>query len=82
MIFAVHSPDGLSPLNYRKEKEFVKRVATTLNIAPGKSRVGLILYSNFATVSAELGDKSTLACQNLVIRFRMASFSFLTLLNA
>lgn len=67
MIFAVHSPDSLSPLNYRKEKEFVKRVATTLNIAPGKSRVGLILYSNFATVSAELGDKSTLELFNNLV---------------
>ena len=67
MIFAVHSSDSLSPLNYRKEKEFVKRVATTLNIAPGKSRVGLILYSNFATVSAELGDKSTLELFNNLV---------------
>ncbi|XP_073236997.1 collagen alpha-3(VI) chain-like [Porites lutea] len=67
VIFAVHSPDSLSPLNYRKEKEFVKRVATTLNIAPGKSRVGLILYSNFATVSAELGDKSTLELFNNLV---------------
>ena len=60
VIFAVHSPESLSPLNYRKEKEFVKRAATTLNIAPGRTRVALILYSNFATVSAELGEKATI----------------------
>ena len=67
VIFAVHSPESLVPSNYRKEKEFVKRVATSLNIEPGRSRVALILYSNFATVSAELGEKTTMVSfSNLV----------------
>lgn len=67
VIFAVHSPKNLGPSKYRKEKEFVKRVATTLNIAPGRSRVSLILYSNFATVRAELGEKTTMdSFSNLV----------------
>ena len=67
MIFAVHAPATLRPSDYRKEKEFVKMVARGLDIAPGRSRVGLILYSNFATVSAEIGAKTTLdSFQNLV----------------
>ena len=60
MIFAVHSPESLGPSNYRKQKEFVKRIATALNITPSRSRVALILYSNFATASAQLGSKTTL----------------------
>lgn len=67
VIFAVHAPATLRPSDYRKEKEFVKMVARGLDIAPGRSRVGLILYSNFATVSAEIGAKTTLdSFQNLV----------------
>ena len=67
VIFAVHAPATLRPSDYRREKEFVKMVARGLDIAPGRSRVGLILYSNFATVSAEIGAKTTLdSFQNLV----------------
>ena len=67
VIFAVHAPATLRPSDYRKEKEFVKMVARGLDIAPGRSRVGLILYSNFATVSAEIGAKTTLdSFENLV----------------
>ena len=67
MIFAVHAPESLGPSNYRKQKEFVKKIATAMNIAPGRSRVALILYSNFATVSAELGSKTTLNSFNNLV---------------
>lgn len=60
-MFAVHSSGNLTPSNYRKEKEFVKRVAATLNIATGRSRIALILYSNFATAPVRLDEEKTLA---------------------
>ena len=67
MVFAVHSSRSLTPSNYRKEKELVKRVAATLNIAPGRSRIALILYSNFATAAVRLDEEKTLASfDNLV----------------
>lgn len=67
MVFAVHSSRNLTPSNYRKEKELVKRVAATLNIAPGRSRIALILYSNFATAAVRLDEEKTLASfDNLV----------------
>ena len=66
-MFAVHSSRSLTPSNYRKEKELVKRVAATLNIAPGRSRIALILYSNFATAAIRLDEGITLASfDNLV----------------
>lgn len=66
-MFAVHSSRSLTPSNYRKEKELVKRVAATLNIAPGRSRIALILYSNFATAAVRLDEEKTLASfDNLV----------------
>ena len=61
VVFAVHSSRSLTPSNYRKEKELVKRVAATLNIAPGRSRIALILYSNFATAAVRLDEEKTLA---------------------
>ncbi|CAH3124523.1 unnamed protein product [Pocillopora meandrina] len=67
VIFAIHSSGTLSPSEYRKEKELVKRVATTLNISPGRSRVALILYSNFATAALRLDEKITMeSFDNLV----------------
>lgn len=67
MVFAIHSSRSLTPSNYRKEKELVKRVAATLNIAPGRSRIALILYSNFATTAIRLDEGKTLASfDNLV----------------
>lgn len=67
MVFAVHSSRSLTPANYRKEKELLKRVAATLNIAPGRSRIALILYSNFATAAVTLDEEKTLASfDNLV----------------
>lgn len=66
-MFAVHSSRSLTPSNYRKEKEFVKRLAATLNIAPGRSRIALILYSNFATAAVRLDEEKTLTSfDNLV----------------
>lgn len=66
-MFAVHSSRSLTPSNYRKEKELVKRVAATLNIEPGRSRIALILYSNFATAAVTLDEEKTLASfDNLV----------------
>lgn len=67
MVFAIHSSGTLSPSEYRKQKELVKRVATTLNISPGRSRVALILYSNFATAALRLDKKITMeSFDNLV----------------
>lgn len=67
VVFAIHSSGTLSPSEYRKEKELVKRVATTLNISPGRSRVALILYSNFATAALRLEEKITMeSFDNLV----------------
>ena len=45
----------------------MKSVAKTFDFASGKTRVGLILYSNFATVRAGIGAKTTLnVFENLV----------------
>lgn len=67
IVFAVHSSGNLATSNYRKEKDFVKRLAATLNIAPGRSRIALILYSNFATAPVRLDEENTLASfDNLV----------------
>lgn len=42
-------------------------MAATLNIAPGRSRIALILYSNFATAPVRLDEEKTLASfDNLV----------------
>lgn len=51
VIFAVHAPATLRPSDYRREKEFVKMVARGLDIAPGRSRVGLIFVNSQQTGS-------------------------------
>lgn len=43
-------------LNYRKEKEFVKRVVVILNIVFGRSCIVLIFYSNFVIMVIRLDE--------------------------
>ena len=54
------SSKGVGEESFEKEKEFVKHVAHSLNLAPGRSRVAVIPYSSYARQPIGFGDHSTM----------------------
>lgn len=46
--------------NFEKENDFVKNVAHSLNLAPSRSRVSVILYSSYARLPIGFSDHSTM----------------------
>jgi hypothetical protein len=55
VLFVVDSSVTVNRDDYRKEKEFVKTIARSLNIASGKTRAGYISYGRTAVVLVTLG---------------------------
>ena len=56
IVFIVDSSNEVSRENYSKEKGFVKSLAKTLNLTPGKSRAAVIIYSNQASIEVKFDD--------------------------
>lgn len=55
MLFVVDSSSSVPRDDYKKEQEFVKTMARSLNIPNRKLRVGYITYGSIARVSFTLG---------------------------
>ena len=53
------SSDEVSSQGYTSEKQFVMSVARALNLAPKKSRVAVIIYSDYATTPIKFADYQT-----------------------
>ena len=45
LLFLIDSSYDVGRENYEKEKDFVKALAYTLNLSPGKTRMAVIIYS-------------------------------------
>ena len=58
-MFVVDSSDEVSSQDYTSEKRFVKSVARALNLAPKRSRVAVIIYSDYATTPIKFADYQT-----------------------
>lgn len=50
IVFIVDSSSEVSRENYNKEKGFIKSLAKTLNLAPGKTRGSVVIYSGVASL--------------------------------
>ena len=59
MVFILDASTPVGRENFDKEKEFVKLLARSLNVSPGKSRAALITYSTNPSAVIQLGDYST-----------------------
>lgn len=53
IVFIVDSSNEVSRENYTKEKDFVKSLAKTLNLNPGKSGAAVIIYSSLASIEVK-----------------------------
>lgn len=60
IVFLVDSSRGVGDENLEREKDFVKNAAYSLNLAPGRSRIAVILYSSYARLPIGFGDHSTM----------------------
>lgn len=58
-MFVLDSSNGVSSQGYTSEKQFVKSIARALNLAPKKSRVAVITYSDYATTPIKFADYQT-----------------------
>lgn len=58
IAFVVDSSFEVGRDNYNKEKDFVKSLAKTLNLATGKSRGSVIIYSSVASTAIKFDDHS------------------------
>lgn len=58
-MFVLDSSKGVSSQGYTSEKHFVKSIARALNLAPKKSRVAVITYSDYATTPIKFADYQT-----------------------
>lgn len=58
VVFLVDSSSEVSRENYQKEKDFIKSLAKTLNLAPEKSRGSVITYGRSAFLGIEFNDHS------------------------
>lgn len=50
IVFIVDSSSEVSRENYNKEKGFIKSLAKTLNLAPGKTRGSVVIYGGVASL--------------------------------
>ena len=60
IVFLVDSSGSVGRENFGKLKDFVNNVARSLNLAPGRSRVAVILYSSFARLAIGFSGHSTM----------------------
>lgn len=58
VVFIVDSSSEVSRENYIKEKGFVKSLAKTLNLAPGKTRGSVVVYSSVASLLIRFSEYS------------------------
>ena len=58
IVFIVDSSSEVSRENYIKEKGFVKSLAQTLGLAPGKTRGSVVIYSSVASLLIRLNEYS------------------------
>ena len=61
LVFVLDSSEGVTAKDYRKEKDFIKKLVRTLNVYPGGSEVGLIAYSDKPSIVVKLKGGQTLA---------------------
>ena len=59
MVFILDASTSVGRENFEKEKEFVKFLARSLNVSPGKSEAALITYSTNPSTFVQLGEYST-----------------------
>ena len=57
VAFLVDSSDGVTPINFEREKNFLKTIVRSLNLSPGLSRVSIIPYSERADVTVNFSDR-------------------------
>ena len=60
VAFIIDSSRSISIQNFNKEKDFVKKAALKLGLAPEQSRAALVVFSASAKVEARFGDYPTL----------------------
>lgn len=60
VVFLVDSSDGVNPINFHKEKSFVKLLAKSLHVSPGKSRAAVISYSTNSQLEISLDSYNDL----------------------
>ena len=53
------SSGSIGRRNYLKQKEFVKQIAKSFDVAPGQSQAAMVLYSSSASVQARFGEYAT-----------------------
>ena len=61
VLFVLDSSKQVTPVNFRTQKEFVKSMMSRLNLYPGESdsRVGLMVYSEEATVLLNIDNRES-----------------------
>lgn len=67
VVFVVDSSYEVNAEDYSKEKDFVKSLAFTLNLGPGKSRASVIIYGSEASRAIKFDDHSSLASFNQAV---------------
>ena len=55
IVFLIDSSSSVSPADHKKEKDFVAALAKSLNFGSGKTRVAVILYSDYARQAIRFG---------------------------
>ena len=59
VLFLLDASDQTGRENFEKQKTFIKLLARSLNVSPGKSTAALIAYSTIATINIPLGSYDT-----------------------
>ena len=59
VIFLLDSSQSVRREDYRKEKDFVKAMARSLNVSPGKSQIAVIVYGATAQTLVRFSDDSS-----------------------
>ena len=59
VLFLLDASDQTGRENFEKQKTFIKLLARSLNVSPGKSTAALIAYSTIATINIPLGSYNT-----------------------
>ena len=61
VVFLLDSSDGVTPVNFKKEKEFVKSFAKRLNASSGKVRAAVVAYSSYSRLAFDLNGYDSLS---------------------
>ncbi|XP_078377848.1 cuticlin-6-like [Oculina patagonica] len=60
VAFIIDSSGSIGATNYQYQKNFVKAVAKSFGVAPGKSRAAMVLFGTSAAVQARFGQYTTM----------------------